>query len=255
MEAPIFTLATKPDLSTWNWKSQDGNRHIEVYPSVKGRATQFDKDVLIFIISQLTEALNRGRDDSTNRNVRFTVHSYLVATNKPINSKEYQRLENAMSRLKGTNIKTDIRTGGQRIKQEFGIIDGWSIIERSPTDERMIAIEVTLSKWLYNAVHAHEVLTIHQDYFRIRKPLERRLYELARKHCGRQAMWSIGLELLQNKSGSKCTLREFRRMVRSAAETDALPEYRLSIDASDKVTFYTRDAKRMIKRILRRPNT
>lgn len=27
----------------------------------------------------------------------------------------------------------------------------------------MIAVEVTLSKWLYNAVQAHEVLTIHRD--------------------------------------------------------------------------------------------
>ena len=38
MEAPIFTLSTKPDLSTWKWTSKDENRHVEVYPSVKGRA-------------------------------------------------------------------------------------------------------------------------------------------------------------------------------------------------------------------------
>ncbi len=32
----------------------------------------------------------------------------------------------------------------------------------------MIAVEVTLSKWLYNALQAHEVLTIHHDYFHYR---------------------------------------------------------------------------------------
>ena len=62
MEAPIFTLSTKPDLSIWHWKSKDGARSMEVYPSVKGRATQFDKDVLIYVVSQMTEALNRKRE-------------------------------------------------------------------------------------------------------------------------------------------------------------------------------------------------
>jgi plasmid replication initiation protein len=80
----------------------------------------------------------------------------------------------------------------------------------------MIAVEVTLSKWLFNAVHAHEVLTINPDYFRLRKPIERRLYELARKHCGDQAFFVIGLELLQNKRGSKSALFEFRRPLRAS---------------------------------------
>ncbi len=74
MEAPIFTLATKPDLSIWTWTSKDGNKSIKVAPSVLGRATQFDKDVLIYVVSQLTEALNRGREDAQNRTVRFTVY-------------------------------------------------------------------------------------------------------------------------------------------------------------------------------------
>lgn len=177
MEAPIFTLSTKADLSAWTWESKDGNRSVEVYPSIKGRATQFDKDVLIYVVSQMTEGLNRGRDDAKNRTVRFTVHDYLVSTNKPTGGAEYLRLENALERLRGTTIKTDIRTGGQRVKEGFGIIDSWTIIERAPDDERMIAVEVTLSKWLFNAVQAHEVLTIHRDYFRLRRPLERRLYE------------------------------------------------------------------------------
>ncbi len=42
MEAPIFTLSTKPDLSIWTWTSKDGNKSIKVAPSVLGRATQHD---------------------------------------------------------------------------------------------------------------------------------------------------------------------------------------------------------------------
>lgn len=247
MEAPIFTLSTKPDLSIWEWRSKDGNKHLKVAPSVLGRATQHDKDVLIYVVSQLTEALNRGRDDARNRVVRFTVYDFLVTTNRQTSGQGYKLLQEAFERLSGTRITTDIKTGGTRVREGFGIIDRWKIVEKSPTDERMIAVEVTLSEWLYNAVQAFEVLTIHPDYFRLRKPIARRLYEIARKHCGHQAKWSIGLALLQEKAGSKSTLKEFRRSIRAIEKDDSLPEYHLTLGHDDKVTFYVRDQKRLVR--------
>lgn len=248
MEAPIFTLATRPDVSIWHWESKDGNRAITVTPSVLGRATQFDKDLLIYVVSQMTEALNRGRPDAHSRTVRFRVYDYLVATNKLTGGKEYQRLQDALERLRGTSIKTNIKTGGQRVKEGFGIVDSWSIIEKSPSDDRMIAVEVTLSKWLFNAVQAHEVLTLNADYFRLRKPIERRLYELARKHCGDQPYFVIGVQLLQEKCGSKSALFEFRRALREIIEADTLPDYRMSLNAAkDQVIFSTRDPKKLAK--------
>jgi Replication initiator protein A len=252
MEAPIFTLATKPDLSIWTWTSKDGNKSIKVAPSVLGRATQHDKDVLIYVVSQLTEALNRGRDDAKNRTVRFTVHDFLVTTNRQTSGQGYKLLQEAFERLRGTSITTDIKTGGQRVKEGFGIIDRWKIIDKSPTDERMVAVDVTLSEWLYNAVSAFEVLTIHPDYFRLRKPLARRLYEIARKHCGHQTEWTIGLELLQQKAGSKSTLKEFRRAIRAIETDDSLPEYRMMLTHDDKVKFYVRDGTRLIRGITKR---
>jgi hypothetical protein len=246
MEAPIFTLATKPDLTEWHWESKDGSRSITVTPSVKGRATQFDKDVLIYVISQMTEALNRDRSDAKRRVVQFTVYDYLITTNKQTGGKEYQRLEGALERLRGTTIKTDIKTGNIRIKEGFGLIERWKIVERSPNDERMIAVEITLSEWLYNAVQAREVLTINPNYFRLRKPIERRLYELARKHCGHQTLWAINLDLLQSKVGSKSSRREFRRIVQEIIEFDALLDYRITLDKhTDKITFYTKDISRL----------
>lgn len=247
MEAPIFTLSTKPDLSIWQWTSKDGNKSVKVTPSVLGRATQHDKDVLIYVVSQLTEALNRGRDDAKNRTVRFTVYDFLVTTNRRTDGESYKRLHEAFERLAGTRISTDIKTGGQRTREGFGIIDRWKIIEKSQTDERMIAVEVTLSEWLYNAVSAFEVLTIHPDYFRLRKPLARRLYEIARKHCGHQTQWTISLDLLQAKAGSKSTLKEFRRAVRQIEADDSLPEYRFVVGHDDKVTFYVRDGARLVR--------
>ncbi|MDA8182742.1 MAG: replication initiator protein A [Acidithiobacillus sp.] len=252
MEAPIFTLATKPDLSIWEWTSRDGNKSVRVMPSVLGRATQHDKDVLIYVVSQMTEGLNRGRDDAKNRTVRFTVYDYLVTTNRGVGGDDYRRLQESFDRLAGTRIKTDIRTGGQRVTDNFGILERVRIVEKSQGDERMIAVDVTLSEWLYNAIQAYEILSIHPDYFRLRKPMARRLYELARKHCGHQAQWKIGLELLQAKVGSKSTLKEFRRAVRAIEADNSLPEYRLVLNDNDTVTFHTRDAKKLLAGIVDR---
>lgn len=254
MEAPIFTLSTKPDLSIWQWTSKDGNKAVKVAPSVMGRATQHDKDVLIYVVSQLTEALNRGRDDAQNRTVRFTVYDFLVTTNRGVGGDDYRRLQEAFERLAGTRITTDIKTGGERVKEGFGIIDSWRIIEKSRSDERMIAVEITLSRWLYNAVQAFEVLTIHPDYFRLRKPLARRLYEIARKHCGHQTQWVISLQLLHEKSGSRGSIYEFHEAIKEIAKSDILPEYRLSVSqagrvAEVRVTFYVRDPQRLLRGI------
>lgn len=43
----------------------------------------------------------------------------------------YQRLETTFERLSGTRIKTNIKTGSQQVKEGFGIIDKWKIIEGS----------------------------------------------------------------------------------------------------------------------------
>ncbi|WP_198400932.1 MULTISPECIES: replication initiator protein A [Neisseria] len=34
-----------------------------------------------------------------------------------------------------------------------------------------------------------QVKPISTDYFRLRKPLDRRIYELCAKHCGKQNKW------------------------------------------------------------------
>ncbi len=69
---------------------------------------------------------------------------------------------------------------------------------------------------------------------RLRKPLERRLYELARKHCGHQVKWHIGLEKLRLKSGSSSKSKEFRRMVAAIVEADIahghFPDYAIRLE-------------------------
>ena len=108
----------------------------------------------------------------------------------------------------------------------------------------MVAIQVKLSDWFYNALLGREVLTISEDYFRLRKPIERRIYELARKHCGKQKKWGVGLKLLRKKTGASSPMKEFRRMIHKIVETDHMPDYSLSFDADerDKLIVQPREA-------------
>ena len=230
MEHPLFTLATRPDRRILRYAH--GAATIEVTPSVKGLATIHDKDVLIFCVSQLMAALNAGRPVAPTLHLK--AHDLMLATHRETSGDGYRRLREAFERLSGTRIVTNIATGGVESTRGFGLIDAWEILRRT-RGGRMILVTVTLSDWIYRSVLARSVLTLHRDYFRLRKPLERRVYEIARKHCGGMAEWKIGLETLLKKSGSTAPRRVFRKMIRDIAEEDGLPDYTLDLVAGDLV--------------------
>ncbi|WP_074762761.1 replication initiator protein A [Paraburkholderia fungorum] len=250
MEVPIFSLSTRRDLSIGHWESQDGTRRVTVTPSVLGRATQHDKDVLIYLTSQLVAGADRQQAGVDNRKIRFTAYDFLKTTGRGTSGAEYKALATSLDRLHGTSIKTNIATGGVRIEDTFNLIERWTTVSRCDRPETMSALEVVLSDWLVNAIRSFEVLTLHKAYFSLRKPLERRLYELARKHCGHQPTAQIGLDLLRRKAGSKATLKEFRRMLREIVLADSLPEYRLFLNMRDTVTIYTRDNRKLARAVL-----
>lgn len=236
MEHPIFSLSTRPDLRVLDYAHNGVS--VTVVPSVRGLATMFDKDILIYCISQLMAALNAGRPVS--RELRLTAHDLMMATNRETSGDGYQRLREAFERLAGTRITTNLVTGGIEVTTGFGLIESWQIL-RATKGGRMVQVAVVLSDWLYRAVLSHSVLTLSRDYFRLRKPLERRVYELARKHCGRQPEWRVGMGTLAKKSGSASPLRVFRRMIRDMVAEDHLPDYRLAEEPGDILRVTRRD--------------
>jgi plasmid replication initiation protein len=230
MEHPVFSLSTRPDRRVLSYAHNGIS--VEITPSVKGLATIHDKDVLIYCISQLVAALNAGRP--TARRLELVAHDLLTATGRETSGDSYRRLREAFERLSGTRIVTNIATGETLTTSGFGLIEEWQIVRRTRSG-RMVSVSVTLSDWLYRAVLARSVLTLSRDYFGLRKPLERRIYELARKHCGRQPRWQVSMAVLCAKSGSASPLRVFRKMVRDIAEADPLPDYTLRVEAGDLV--------------------
>ena len=241
MEHPVFTLSTKPDMKPRRYKN--GDNSIEILPSHYGLATVHDRDVLIYCISQCMAALNEGRKVS--RSLRFKAHDLLVATNRQTSGQGYQLLKDALRRLQGTQIETNIRQGGKEHFKVFGLIESAEIV-RETRDGRMLDVEITLSDWVFDAIENNHVLTLSKQYFFLRKPLERRLYELARKHCGSQSKWMCGIELLRDKCGSSSTTKEFRRLLSKIIEDDGmhdhLPDYAMSVEG-DNVVFRPKGAE------------
>jgi len=229
MEHPVFSLSTKPD--TRPRRYERGENWIQVSPSPLGLATVHDRDVLVYCISQCVAALNEGRKVS--KKMRFTAYDLLVSTNRQTSGRGYELLKDALRRLQGTQIETNLRQGGKEYFKVFGLIDAAEIV-RETRDGRMLNVEITLSDWIFDAIENNHVLTLNRRYFFLRKPLERRLYELARKHCGQQKKWSVGLNTLREKCGSGSNLKEFKRLVGNIIEDDLkhdhMPDYWYSFE-------------------------
>lgn len=236
MEHPLFSLATKPDHRHLEYRG--GGNRLKIIPSGVGLPTIFDKDILIFCISQLMHKKNRG--EPIGSRVRFSGRELLMATNRPTNNLGYQRLEQAFHRLRGTNFQTDITTGNKRETRIFGLIDEGGFVMKEEGEWRLDYCEVVLSDWVMRAIEGDEVVTISNDYFRLRRPLERRIYEIARKHCGSQKRWHINLAKLQDKTGSNAPLKKFRLNIRQIIEGDHLPFYTLELTSDDLVIFRPR---------------
>lgn len=234
MEHPVFVLTKQPYLKRRRY--QNGDYWLEIAPSDKGIANIWDKDILIYAISQIMAAKNAGKPYQ--KHVSFTAYNFLVFSNRNTGGKDYTALKDSLERLKGTQLITNVITGDVEQIDGFSLIDKFRI-RRLHADGRVIEWGITLSDWVFNAIESNEVLTLSSDYFRLKKPLERRLYEVARKHCGNQPEWRISLDLLLKKCGSSSPKRNFKTMLKQVAERDYLPDYAVQV-INDTVCFTLR---------------
>lgn len=250
MEHPLFSLATKPDMRHLEYRN--GDNVLKIRPSGIGLPTIKDKDILIFVISQLMAMQNRG--EAIGDTVRFSARELSVATNRPIGGNHYRRLEDAFARLQGTQFVTNIKTGDKVETRIFSLIDEGGFVRTADERFRLDYCEVKLSRWLMRAVESGQVVTISPKYFFLRRPLERRLYEIARKHCGNKPKWQIGLDKLQLKTGSNAPIKKFRHNLREIIKADETPFYRFEIDNRDLVIVRPRTQKSAISKTISLPD-
>lgn len=220
MEYPIFAISSKPDTDVFRYESPNGN-WLEIIPSVNGRATIHDKDLLLYCFGQIAEALNRGK--TVTRRLKITAYDYLVSTNRNTDGRSYAAITDTLARLRGTTFKSNIGNQENKKGEVFGLIDSGNAV--TDKNGRLDYVEVVLSEHLFASITNHRILTYNRDYFKLRSPYDRRMYELCRKHCGNQTFWEIGLENLYSKFGVKSELREFRRKIKELIKDQAIPDY------------------------------
>lgn len=233
MEHAFYSLTKKPVAKIDPYTYQD--KSIEFKPSTSGFPTIYDKDLVIYTISCVIASLDEGEDPP--RYVTFDPYDFLVFTERSTGGRAYDALCESVDRLVGSRFRTNIKINGQ-VKDAWRQIIGDVELTTDAKTRKPRKITIQLSDMLMDMIKNREVLTLNRDYFRLKRPIERRIYQLARKHMGHQKSWSPYLETLHKKSGSRGSLREFRRSLKALVATDHLPDYHTHYDAeNDRVDF------------------
>ncbi|MBB3694955.1 replication initiator protein A [Sphingomonas sp. BK580] len=227
MDYPLFSLAKKPQTEPQVHEIEGIS--IEIRPSGGGIATMYDKEIVLYAISHINARHRRG--ERVDNAVVFAAHDFFRATGVSRPSKrDYDRFQEALGRLQGTQIKTNIRTGNAGSKGWFSwFSEAVSTTRRMPDgSDQLEFVKVILCEWLYRAItRDREIYQYHDDYFRL-SLYERRLYELA--HCyAREDEHEMPIERFAQKIGSSATIKKLKNTLKEIEAEDRIPEYRVEL--------------------------
>lgn len=245
MENPIFSLSRHPSKEPITYEDERNITKVSPVPEF-GRPTIWDKDIIIYVMSKIAELKNKNLPYS--RTIEFNSCEFLDFAEKGDGRNSYKKLSDSLDRLSSTYIQTTILNGNVKIEEAFHLLDNIRITSKLDTGT-VISWKVTICEWLFNAIEHNDILTLNRNYFRLTRTLDRRIYEIARKHCGEQKEFKISLEKLYFKSGSTAPMKKFRFEIKEIAESNHLLEldYKISLE-DDIVTFsFTGKAKPKIK--------
>ncbi|MEM9839709.1 MAG: replication initiator protein A [Pseudomonadota bacterium] len=227
MAFPFFALSKGRRMQPITYA--DDYVSIEVRPSQTGVATIYDKEILLYIASLLVSQMKR--QETPSQEYSFTAHDFIRVIGGNRSARSYQRIHGALERLQGTQIKTNIEAGGEGEDGFFSWVSEakMSYTKNADGSKRLSRVKVRLCDWLYRAIiKDQKILTYDSTYFQL-SPIERRLYELARVHCGQQRFFHIGLAKLQKKVGSEDRPAKFKAALREVENRQPIPEYDLFV--------------------------
>ena len=228
MSLPMVALGKRKRVRPIEWESPDGARRVLITaPAETGIATIWDFDVILWAISQLNEAVERGIDPSPA--IHVAPYDLLRTIGRDVGGQNYKDLKAALNRLAGTYIRTTLRRDKGCLETGFHWLERWEI-EADPGG-RVRGMTITLPDWIYRGVvDERAVLAIPPEYFDIGSGLGRWLYRLARRHAGKQpAGWQFRVRHLWERSGSTQPYGQFARDLRRVIARNDLPEYQLNL--------------------------
>jgi len=212
MSLPFFSIEKTPRREPIEFERMVGDRrqYIRVSPGEFGLATIWDNDIILYLRTQIIEALNRDREVS--KRISFHIHDCLVATGRGTGGREYDLFKDALTRLKTTTVLTNISTSDEIADEGFGWLESYKIKKRKTAGgaDMMASCEVVISDWLFGLfLNSRRALSIDRAYFQLQGGLERKLYGIVRRHLGQQSMWQIGTDTLKDLCGVKRDVRRF----------------------------------------------
>jgi plasmid replication initiation protein len=204
---------------------------IEVRPSASGVATIYDKEIVLYIASLMAAKVEAG--ENVAQDFVFTAHDLFSVTGSNHSARSYQRLSEALERLQGTQIKTNIEAGGEGEEGFFSWLSEARLhYSKTKTGERRLkAVKVRLCDWLFRAIlRDRQVLDYAASYFQL-GPVERRIYEVARSTCedGEGGRLEIDLATFRLQIGYQNPLSNFRSVLKGIAGTATIPDYDLEL--------------------------
>lgn len=197
---------------------------IEIVATSKGVATIYDKEVLLYIASLMVAKLDAGMDVS--QEFYFTAHDLFRITGISGSARSYARLSDALERLQGTQIKTNIEAGGVGQAGFFSWLSEAELhYSKTKTGvKRLKAVKVRLCDWLYRAIlRDRRVLEYAPSYFQL-GPVERRLYEVALSACVTGPI-DVDIDELRLQLGYQSSLKHFRFEMKRIADEDVIPGF------------------------------
>jgi plasmid replication initiation protein len=228
MAFPFFALSKGKWTKTLSYKTDSVS--IEIVPTAKGVATIYDKEIVLYIASLMVAKLEAGEDVS--QDFYFTAHDLFCVTGNNPSARSYTRLSQALERLQGTQIKTDIEAGGEGEEGYFSWLSEAKLYYTKSGEgrgeKRLKAVKVRLCDWLFRAIlRDRQVLDYAPAYFQL-GPVERRLYEIARSACV-DGSYELSLDQLRLQLGYQNSLAHFRHALKAILEADAIPDYRVTL--------------------------
>jgi plasmid replication initiation protein len=232
---------------------------IIVQGTKSGIATINDKEILVYICSIAGQKLGRG--EPVSQKFRFTAHDFFSVTGKTTGGKTYRYFAAALERLQGTQIKTNLVTGGRRERTWFS----WLKSARLETaiwsngHEAMKAVEVELCDWLWRAIVDDKATLISSERYFYLPPLERKLYEVGYAECADRATAAVPLEELRRRMGVSTDLRHFRHNLGRTITNGSLKGFAIEFVHRDEAGHLIPARRRipldrLLVRFERRPN-
>ena len=226
MAFPFFALSKTAWMKPLTY--HHANVSIDVRPSARGVATIYDKEIGLYIASLMAGKIERGEE--VGQDFIFTAHDLFSVTSSNHSARSYQRLSEALERLQGTQIKTNIEAGGEGEEGFFSWLSEARLhYSKTRTGERRLkAVKVRLCDWLHRAIlRDRQVLAYAAAYFQL-GPVERRIYEVARA-TAEEGRLEIDLATFRLQIGYQNPLANFRAAMKAIAQADAIPDYQVEV--------------------------